>query len=78
MLLLCIALSSLAACGKDDGLPDASTPPDMATVDMTPVDPIVGKACGGSTGMFCPCGYFCPAGKCEVADFHPPCGDGGT
>ncbi len=38
-----------------------------------PVDPIVGRSCGPSS--FCPCGYFCPRGTCEVSDFHPACGD---
>lgn len=47
-----------ASCG-DGGSPDLCG------------DPVVGRKCG--PGNYCPCGYFCPSGTCEISDFHPPC-----
>lgn len=85
-LSLSLSLSLLGACtplpgapadaGADaplslvDGGDDATKPTCEGGADLC-VDPIVGRACG--PGNYCPCGYFCPAGSCEVADFHPPC-----
>lgn len=51
---------------------DASLDAPLALTDGgADADPVVGRACG--PGSYCPCGYFCPAGRCEVAEFHPPC-----
>lgn len=67
---------SPSACTPSSPLRDAGS--DAATAADGPAlgadmstDPVVGRSCG--PGAYCPCGYFCPAGKCEVADFHPPC-----
>lgn len=55
--------------GIVDGGPSACS--DGGNQDMCYKDPVVGRSCG--PGNYCPCGYFCPAGTCEVAEFHPAC-----
>ena len=55
--------TDMAPCRADGG----------ACTDMGSLDPIVGRPCGPGLG-YCPCGYFCPMARCEVAELHPPCG----
>ncbi len=87
ILLVCFLLvacaGAVAGCGDDSpgsgadlSFVDGPSAPDFAQgPDLR--DPIAGRPCG--PGNYCPCGYFCPIDRCEVADFHPPCGDdGGT
>lgn len=62
-------LPSPAADAGVDAQPNTCS--DGGIGDMCSRDPVVGRSCG--PGNYCPCGYFCPSGTCEVADFHPAC-----
>ncbi len=56
--------------GAVDGAPNSCG--DGGSGDMcSSKDPVVGQPCG--PGNYCPCGYFCPSGTCQIADFHPAC-----
>jgi hypothetical protein len=82
LMALC-ACWLLCACAATPLPPAPPTPPAAATDGGSCPgdagnagvcgDPVVGRSCGPAT--FCPCGYLCFMGKCEVADFHPPCVD---
>lgn len=56
--------------GAVDGAPNSCG--DGGSGDMcSSKDPVVGQPCG--PGNYCPCGYFCPSGTCQIAHFHPAC-----
>lgn len=73
-LLLCLLAASACRGGSstDMALSKTDGGDGGAPADMSAEDPIVGRPCGTGVGS-CPCGYFCPMGRCEVAELHPPC-----